>query len=77
MLGRDEMAPAALSRANQMEKAPIVYEDFARVDIRIGRIVAVKPFPRARNPAYKVEVDFGPLGRKWRAPRSPAIPSPN
>jgi len=49
-----------------MEKPPpIVYDDFAKVDIRIGRIVAVKPFERARNPAYKVEVDFGPLGKKW------------
>ena len=48
-----------------MEKPPIVYEDFAKVDIRIGRVVAVRPFERARNPSYKVEVDFGPLGRKW------------
>jgi tRNA-binding protein len=47
-----------------MEKPPIVYDDFARVDIRVGRIVAVRPFGRARNPSYKVEVDFGPLGRK-------------
>jgi tRNA-binding protein len=48
-----------------MEKSPIVYDDFAKVDIRIGRIVTVKTFERARNPSYKVEVDFGPLGRKW------------
>jgi tRNA-binding protein len=48
-----------------MEKQPIIYDDFAKVDIRIGRIVAVKPFGRARNPSYKIEVDFGPLGRKW------------
>jgi tRNA-binding protein len=48
-----------------MDKPPIAYEDFAKVDIRIGRVVAVKPFERARNPSYKVEVDFGPLGRKW------------
>ena len=48
-----------------MEKPPIVYDDFSKVDIRIGRIVAVKPFERARNPSYKVEVDFGPRGRKW------------
>ena len=33
--------------------------------MRIGRIVTVKPFERARNPSYKVEVDFGPLGKKW------------
>ncbi|MET4691891.1 tRNA-binding protein [Sinorhizobium fredii] len=48
-----------------MEKAQIVYDDFARVDIRVGRVVSVQPFERARNPSYKVEVDFGELGRKW------------
>ncbi|MER9581196.1 tRNA-binding protein [Mesorhizobium sp. M0276] len=48
-----------------MEKAKIVYDDFAKVEIRIGRVLAVLPFERARHPAYKVEVDFGPFGRKW------------
>jgi tRNA-binding protein len=48
-----------------MDKPPIVYDDFAKVDLRIGRVVTVKPFERARNPSYKVEVDFGPLGKKW------------
>src|SRR6202451_1363701 len=47
-----------------MDKPPIVYDDFTKVDMRIGRIVGVKPFERARNPSYKVEVDFGPLGKK-------------
>lgn len=35
---------------------------FLAVDLRIGRVVGVEPFPEARNPAWKVEVDFGPLG---------------
>ncbi len=48
-----------------MEKPPIVYEDFAKVEMRIGRIVTVKPFERARNPSYKIEVDFGAMGKKW------------
>ena len=48
-----------------MDKPPIVYDDFAKLDMRIGRVVTVKPFERARNPSYKVEVDFGPGGRKW------------
>jgi tRNA-binding protein len=52
-----------------MEKPPIVYDDFAKVDIRIGRIAAVRPFERARNPSYKVEVDFGSFGRKWSSAR--------
>lgn len=48
-----------------MGKSPIVYDDFERIDIKIGRVIAVQPFERARNPACKVEVDFGELGRKW------------
>lgn len=48
-----------------MDKAQIVYDDFAKVDIRIGRVVTVLPFERAHHPAHKVEVDFGALGRKW------------
>ena len=44
----------------------ISYDDFEKVDIRAGRIVEVKEFPRARNPSYKLEIDFGdPIGRKW------------
>lgn len=43
----------------------IDFDDFLRVDIRVGRIVDVEPFPRARNPSYKVTVDLGPdLGRR-------------
>jgi tRNA-binding protein len=54
-----------------MDKPPIVYDDFAKVDVRIGRIVTVKPFERARNPSYKVEVDLGPLGKKWSSAQIP------
>jgi tRNA-binding protein len=43
----------------------ITFEDFLRIDIRVGRIVDVRPFPGARKPAYQLEVDFGPeIGRK-------------
>jgi tRNA-binding protein len=40
--------------------APISYDDFRKVDIRVGTIVAVDPFPEARRPAFKLTVDFGP-----------------
>jgi len=38
----------------------IGWEDFARVELRVGRVLAAEPFPEARRPAYRLQVDFGP-----------------
>jgi tRNA-binding protein len=41
------------------EPAHLSYAEFQRVDIRVGRVVAVDEFPEARKPAYKLRIDFG------------------
>lgn len=48
-----------------MTSNPITWQDFLKVELRVGRVVAVEDFPEARKPAYKLTIDFGPeIGTK-------------
>ncbi|MFZ2284647.1 MAG: tRNA-binding protein [Lutibacter sp.] len=47
-----------------MAKPKITFEDFNKVDIRVGTIIEVSDFPKAKKPAYQLLIDFGDLGIK-------------
>src|SRR5688500_18302730 len=42
----------------------ISWADFEKIDLRVGTIIEIQDFPEARNPAYKLKIDFGELGIK-------------
>lgn len=55
----------------------ITWDDFMRVELRVGRIVAAEPFPQARKPAYKLQVDFGPeIGMRRSSAQVTALYAP-
>jgi len=54
----------------------IQFEDFEKLDIRVGTILEVHEFPEAHNPAYRLTIDFGPLGIKKTSAQITARYSP-
>ena len=46
-------------------------DDFMRLDLRVGRIVAARAFPEARKPAYRLDIDFGPGGVRGSSAQLP------
>ena len=53
------------------EPGSATIDDFHRIDMRVGRITAVEPFPAARKPAYRLTIDFGPGGIKRSSAQLP------
>jgi tRNA-binding protein len=48
------------------------FDDFQKIDMRVGRVSRVEEFPEARKPAWRIWIDFGPeVGESARRPRSP------
>jgi tRNA-binding protein len=78
--------PSVRGGGNQMTDHPkqtfkqpgsATFEDFQRIDMRVARITAVEPFPAARKPAYRLTLDFGPMGtRRSSAQLPPTYPDP-
>ncbi|PCI03801.1 MAG: tRNA-binding protein [Flavobacteriaceae bacterium] len=45
-------------------KPTVLFDDFKKIDLRIGTIISVTDFPKAHKPAYQLKIDFGSLGIK-------------
>ena len=55
----------------------IEWNDFIKVELRVGRVVSAEPFPEARKPAYILQVDFGPeIGRRKSSAQVTALYAP-
>lgn len=53
-----------MQNSKTIEKPPVSWQDFEKLDIRTGTILSSEDFPEARKPAYQLTIDFGVLGIK-------------
>lgn len=58
------------------EQAKTSYSDFEKLEIRVGKVIRVEEFPKARKPAYKLWIDFGDLGTKKSSAQITKLYSP-
>ena len=58
--GGDSVRARAIGEAAMAGAQRISFDDFLKLDIRVGTVTAVEDFPEARTPAFKIWVDFGP-----------------
>ncbi|MET0486972.1 MAG: hypothetical protein ABW216_14810, partial [Candidatus Rokuibacteriota bacterium] len=58
------MSETADPRSKPAAPPPIQFADFEKVDMRVGVVVDAQEFPEARRAAYKLWIDFGPLGTR-------------
>lgn len=56
-----------------MTKPEITWQDFEKIDIRVGTIISATDFEKARNPSYQLEIDFGDLGIRKSAAQITAL----
>jgi tRNA-binding protein len=59
-----ERSTEDVTPASRPLRPDVTADDFHALDVRVGRVVEVEPFPEARRPSWKLTVDFGPLGRR-------------
>ncbi|UBM59878.1 tRNA-binding protein [Marinilongibacter aquaticus] len=58
------------------ENSALTWNEFMRVEMRVGTILSAEVFEEARNPAYKITIDFGPLGQRKTSAQVTKLYSP-